>query len=114
MDRALLPGARAHPRVAHAAAALGGVYQFIVEPGGPLREPRASRLYGGVLGIVGHMLAGIGFGLASVVPHWRQVLVTSASSGDDKTVTAHRHGVGASRDALSSSTLGALLSSTLG
>jgi hypothetical protein len=71
-------------------------------------------LYGGVLGIVGHMLAGIGFGLASVVPHWRQVLVTSASSGDDKTVTAHRHGVGASRDALSSSTLGALLSSTLG
>lgn len=30
----------AHPRAAHAAAHLGGVYRFIIEPGGPLAERR--------------------------------------------------------------------------
>ena len=29
-----------HPRAAHAAATLGGVYRFIIEPGGPLTERR--------------------------------------------------------------------------
>jgi hypothetical protein len=29
-----------HPRAAHAAATLGGVYRFVIDPGGPLAERR--------------------------------------------------------------------------
>jgi hypothetical protein len=69
----------AHPRAAHAAASLGGVYRFIIDPGGPLADRRQYHVSLSVTD--GHVLVARvdEAGTARVTvrtdyDHWRQML----------------------------------------